>query len=291
VHRGPDVRPNDDRATSSDGLIAHPTFQLAKHFEDLEFNCLFVVPYFLHIMANYSLLHDRYQEEVKNYLDWVFAHLNQNDRWGLSGTIFDYVICGDGTEISTMQYDSADGYAGQLLMLMETYHRKTGDTAYIESHRDALKNVANVLMALRDEQDGLSIAMIGYPVKYTMDNAEGYGGLAAYCRLAEAMGWDGVEPFAMARDAMKAGLLNELFDRKRQIFHWAIQDGAIEKSRWDKFYPDALSQIFPVLYGVVEADSDLARRLWSEFASRYREADMEGTEQKLLYRMARDLMQ
>lgn len=289
VHRGIVTQPTGDCPTA-DALIAHPAYQLAKNYQELDFTCILVVPYFLHVMANYSLLHDRHATEVKNYLDWVFAHLNETDRWGLSGTLFDYVLCCDGTEISTLQYDSADGYAGQLLILMEAYYRKTGDARYLNRHQRDLLRVANVIVALQDDDDGLSIAMIGYPVKYTMDNSESYAGLASYCRLAKELGWPGYDDIAGARDAMKAGLLNHLYDSKRRIFHWAIDAEKQLPSQWDKFYPDALSQIFPLLYGLVEAESTLGRHLWKEFASRYREADMEGVEQKLLYRMTRAMM-
>ena len=277
---------------SADGLIGHPTTQLAKHYEDLDYGCMLVVPYFLDIMGIYSLQRDRHVTEVKNFIDWSFARLNKGDRWGLTGTIFDYVICCDGTEISTLQYDSADGYAGQFLMLVREYYRRTGDAEYIRRHKKKLFEVAYVLVHLQDERDGLAIAMIGYPVKYTMDNSEGYGGLKAFCELAAEMGWDDVEDYRDARDAMKSGILKSLYDPVRRNFRWAVgKNGKVHSSSWDKVYPDSLAQIFPLLYGIVEPESELGRHLWREFSKRYSKRDMQGIEQEILYRMVKDMME
>jgi stage V sporulation protein SpoVS len=273
------------------GMIQHPTAQLARHYEDIDYGCLFVVPYFLDIMAIESLRQGKHREEVRNYLDWVFERLNESDRWGLTGTIFDYVICCDGSEISTKQYDSADGYAGQFLMAVEAYFRATNDRAYVNRHRKKLFEVAEVITHLQDPDDGLSIAMIGYPVKYAMDNAEAYGGLVAFVRLAKKMKWSGWDTFELAASRMRQGLMIELFDQKKNVFSWAKAGHDIEPARWNRFYPDALSQLFPILYGVVPADSEIARKLWKEFKRRYTVEDLEGVEQRILFGMARDMME
>ncbi|MDP8223306.1 MAG: hypothetical protein P9L99_08105 [Candidatus Lernaella stagnicola] len=293
AHRGPAAARVGGDCPNADGLILHPTVQLAKFYEDIDYGCMWIVPYFHDIMAIYSLRHKQHLPEVKAYIDWVFAHLNAEDRWGISGTIFDYVICCDGTEIPTLQYDSADGYAGQFLMLLDEYHRRTRDTDYIVRHKKAIFDVAYVLLHLQDERDGLAIAMIGYPVKYTMDNSEGYGGLAAFCELARRVGWGSeIEDYTDARDEMKKGILSYLYDPERRNFRWALDNkNEPQASSWDKFYPDALSQIFPILYGVIASDSPLAKELWREYARRYKESDMESIEQKLLYRMTAEKME
>lgn len=274
----------------SAGLHQHPTVQLARHYVDVDENCMFIVPYYLDIMAIHSLRQRRHLEEVRNFIDWTFDHLNDTDRWGLSGTVFDYVICHDGTEISTLQYDSADGYAGQFLMLIEEYYRRSKDVDRVRRHKEELFAIARVIIELQDEEDGLSIAMVGYPVKYLMDNSEACGGLSAFLKLADELDWKNTGPIAEARDAMKNGILKHLYNSRERIFYWAIEDEKQQGSRWNKYYPDALAQIFPILYGVIDADSELARHLWKRFESRYGDVRHRDVEQRLLVHMTREKM-
>jgi hypothetical protein len=266
-------------------MMAHPTVRLAGLYVDVDPACMFVVPYYLDIMAIHSLANDADIEIVRDFILWSFGHLNYPDRWGLEGTLFDYVICADGTEHSTRQYDSADGYAGQFLMLLRDYWKKSGDRSLLESNRDRIFDVASVILELQQE-DGLSIAMESYPVEYLMDNGESYGGLVAFEEMARAMKWKGAKRFTKARKRMGDGIRIDLYDSKRRIFYWAIEDQTRQRSDWSRYYPDALAQLFPILYEAIEPDSDLAKEIWKEFSSRYDESGKD-IEQRLLIRMTR----
>jgi len=268
----------------------HPAVVLANKYIEVGESHYLIVPYYLYIMGIYSLKHGRHLEEVRHFIVWTFAHLNDSDRWGLSGSIYDYVLCADGTEVSTLQYDSADAYAGMFMILLRDYIAATGDTEFLLPYKDRIFDVAYVMLHLQDE-DGLDIAMATYPVKYLMDNSEAYAGLLAFVALARQMRWSGVEDYAAAAIRMKQGVLDHLYDAERKNFYYAMQEGEKSPSDWNNFYPDALSQLFPIYYGIVEADSKLAQRLWREFRNRHLAKVEENIEQKLLVAMLSEKME
>ena len=77
-------------------------------------------------------------------------------------------------------------------------------------------------------------------------------------------------PFSRAAaERLRRAIMARLHDRTAGRFHWAESEGRVHRSSWDTYYPDALAQLFPVLYGVIPAGSGEARTLWREFASRY----------------------
>lgn len=271
-------------ASSLASFNSHPAVALANKYLEVGESHYLIVPYYLYIMGIYSLKHGRHVEEVRKFILWTFAHLNDNDRWGLSGSIYDYVLCADGTEVSTLQYDSADSYAGMLMILLREYITATGDTELVLQHKDQIFDVAYIMIHLQDE-DGLDIAMPTYPVKYLMDNAEAYAGLKAFVSLGKQVGWSGTEEYSDAAARMKQGVLDHLYDAERKNFYYAMQEGEKSASDWNNFYPDALAQIFPVYYGIVPADSKLARRLWQEFCDRHLSKVEDNIEQKLLVAM------
>ena len=120
--------------------------------------------------------------------DRYLSQLNRPDRWGLSGTIYDYEVERHGfaagseaTEIvmiATRNYDSADSYAATFLTLVSEYYYKTQDSELVTANLDDINLVAQVIVSLQDK-DGLVFVKPGSRTKYLMDNAENYRGLIA----------------------------------------------------------------------------------------------------------------
>lgn len=226
-----------------------------------------IIPYFAN-QAAWSLLPE-YPQEVKAHLEWYLGHLNRPDRWGLTGTVYDYRIEGD-REVSTGSYDSADAYAATFLTAVARYWQATGDTPFVQEHRAELDLVAGVIVALQD-RDGLAWARPGHWVKYLMDNAENFQGLRDYAWLLERLGDEDAARYWAARaEAVRAGIRQFMYNPRRGEYYWALKmSGTRRLPNWRQWYPDAVAQLFPVLCGVESPDSDVSRTIYQRFASFY----------------------
>jgi len=266
-------------------MMNHPAVALMAKYEDINEGCQTIIPYYLSIMGTHSMLKGKNKAKVKGFITWYLDHLNDEDRWGVQGSVYDYIVCCNGSELSSKQYDSADGYAGQFLILVDAYEKETGDKKTIKRYKDEIYMVADVIIELQDEKDGLDIAMPSYPVKYLMDNCEAYGGLESFCDLAGRMKWDEIDDHILAKNKMKKGILNQLYDKKNEIFFWAYDEDGKHGSSWMVYYPDSLAQIFPILYDVIETDSPLAGKIWKRFKANHNSRKIKSVEQRLLIDM------
>jgi len=249
-------------------------------------------PYIVNIIAIYEMNRHRHINEVKKYILWYFNHLNYPDQEGLTGTIYDYEIDKTGNEISTNDYDSADGYAGTFLYLLNLYHRRTGDKKLIDKHWKKIKDIAYLIPRLQGE-DGLSTARLKSEenVKYLMDNCETFAGIKSFNELTSRTG-RAKDPFYLETAAnVKRGVLETLYNSDMKNFHWAIDDKVKHTSDWSIVYPDALAQIFPIYFGLLDADREKQRMLWQEFNRGYGDKiETFPLEQRMIYELTRKKM-
>ena len=225
-----------------------------------------VQPYFANLYALSLCRHGRHLDEVERYIAWYLDHLNDVGSEGRAGTIYDYVVHHGNREQATGRYDSADGYAGTFLILLDAYEQATGDL--LTKRLAEISIVAELLLSLQDE-DGLVRVSPEDGTHYLMDNCEAYGGLIAWSSLERRLGLDAGPRYLAAAERLRQAIMSRLYDPATHRFHWAESDAAVHASSWDTYYPDALAQLFPVLYGVVPAGEEPARSLWREFAARY----------------------
>jgi hypothetical protein len=242
----------------------HPAVEMARLFEPIPASSYHAKPYFLNLYGIALLRHGFNPGLVVDYLEWYFASLNYPDHHGLTGSIYDRDILPGGRESPLASYDSVDSYAATFLVLLRDYYVRTSDRARLERHRPRIADIAYLLVFLQD-RDGLVRAVPDSDAKYLMDNCEVYAGLLAYADLAGRLGWDDPRRFREAAGHVRRAVLEELFDPQRRVFAWAKAGGRPQPSHWETFYPDALAQLFPILHGLVEPDSDLAVRLWQQF--------------------------
>lgn len=247
-------------------------------------------PYFADFAAM-ALLDNaaEYADEVVKYMDWHFSHLNtaEEDFGGLDGTIYDYVITmKDGKiekeEISDPEnadpYDTTDSYAATFLTVVYKYYCKTGDTDYLVNHYQDLLRIANVMLAT--EQGGLTYAKRNHRVKYLMDNCEVYEGATAASEIFGAIGDE-----TDSDDISSIGKEYEDFalrvkeNIERQLWNYvggyyrpgiAAYVGVPTKIfSWNTYYPQATSQLFPIICGVIEPSSERAKTLYGKFSEHY----------------------
>ena len=246
-------------------------------------------PYFADFAA-LALLDDaeKYAGNVKAYMDWHFAHLNtaEEDFNNLDGTIYDYVITmKDGRieseVISTPEnadsYDTTDSYAATFLTVLYKYLTKTGDSEYIVNNAEDIKRITNVMFATL--QNGLTYAKHNHRIKYLMDNCEVYEGAIAATELFEEIVLSGKTEYTDMRDdcnnlisTVKESINTKLWSFVGGYYRPGITAYVKIPSKifsWDIYYPQATSQLFPIICGVIDPDTQRARNLYEKFSETY----------------------
>ena len=226
-------------------------------------------------------------ERVRRYIGWHFAHLNtaQADPNGLAGTIFDYraTVCGGEVtaEEPTGNYDSTDSYAALFLVLLRDYAARYGDDALLTEHAEQIKQVVGVIFASMER--GYSYAKPDYRMMYLMDNCEVYGGLCAAEELCGAVGDAALQKrVAAAKKTYERRFLTDWY--RDGHFRWAMapdEKGRFQEEEfsWDRFYPDAAAQLYPVIWGLVSPRSLPARRVYASFCRNWQWEKMDYREQ------------
>lgn len=275
-----------------DAVQNHPALALMRLYNSEIKHKKLVIPYMVNIIAIYELSGKRHIPEVKNYILWYLNHLNYPDRFGLTCTIYNYEISMSGEEKPNYEYDSVDGYAGTFLCLLNLYHLRTGDKALIHDYWDKIKGIAYLIPYLQ-RQDGLTVAMPNDKdnTKYLMDNCEAFAGMLAFKQLAKRASRDDDSFYPDTADSIKKNVLRLMYHQEMKNFYWAIDDKVKHASDWSIFYPDALAQIFPIYYGLLDHDRNKKKMLWQEFNKRYKfKAKGFAMEQRMMYELTREIM-
>ena len=248
-----------------------------------------VNPYFADFAALALLDNaDEYADEVVKYMDWHFDHLNTKaeDFNNLDGTIYDYEVIvknGEITEeiISTPEnadsYDTTDSYAATFLTVVNKYFQRTGDSDYLVAHAKDLYRIAKVMFATY--QNGLTYAKPNHLIKYLMDNCEVYEGAVSGQRIFEELVLRGLTEYTDMRDdcdemsyTVRDNINTKLWNYTGQHYRaGTIAYVGVPRKvfSWDLYYPQATSQLFPIICGVIEPDTDRAKHLYETFSEHY----------------------
>lgn len=246
-------------------------------------------PYFADIAA-LALLDDaeKYADNVVKYMDWHFEHLNtaQEDFNGLDGTIYDYVITVKNGVVESEaisepdnadSYDTTDSYAATFLTVVYKYFCKTGDSAYLVDHAQDLKRITDVIFS--NLQNGLTYAKPNHRVKYLMDNCEVYEGAIAAAGIFEQIVLGGKDEYAALRDecnelisTVKKNINSKLWNYVGGYYRPGIAAYVSVPTKvfsWNLYYPQATSQLFPIICGVIEPNTERAEQLYGKFCDSF----------------------
>ncbi len=229
-----------------------------------------IEPYWANIAATGWIKDSTKYPQVEAWMKWYIAHLNTTDIWGLGGTIYDYSVSGS-VETSKGTADSTDSYAGTFLTLAWDFYR-TGNLSaqsYVKSILPQLNTIAQVLVKTQ-QSDGLTWAKPNYQIKYLMDNCEGYRGLRDIASLYAALGNSTQASYYNARAAaMYNGILSMWLGSASAFAVYKNGIGGLAAPNWSTWYPDATSQLFPVLLQVLPGADSRAQQVYAAFNSHW----------------------
>lgn len=227
-----------------------------------------ITPYFANFAALALTTSREKVANVRKYLEWYFRHLNWPDRHRIKGvplygTIDDFFLTEDGLEIPSHDYDSADSYAATFLTLARRYFEVSGDREIFWQNRQKFKGICDVPVRLKS-RDGLTWAKPTYKVKYLMDNCEVFKGLKDAAFLwrevfhCHSLG----RYYHRQAQEVQAGILQKL--RKGEEFY--KQKYLVFKfpAKWNRWYPDVVCQLYPIIFEVLPCKSDLAKSLYQK---------------------------
>jgi hypothetical protein len=192
--------------------------------------------------------------DAESWINWYIGHFNWPDSQGLYGTVYNYTYDpSTGVETSSGTYDSADAYAATFLQLIEALWNtdNAGARSFIKSTVGEydFNIVGNVITDLQ-QSNGLVYAKPSYKVEYLIDNAEDWAGLEALANLAHRA-WDDTNTqswYQAHASNLKSGIQSVLYIPSTQLYYPSAGSSTPNMST---FYPDAVSQLWPGLQGVV----------------------------------------
>ncbi len=223
-----------------------------------------IVPYYGNVAAIGMTRNAANYPQVKAWMEWYIRHLNTTDIWGLGNSMYDYEVS-HGVETPLNTADSTDSYPATFMTLAWEFYRTAdpGAQSYVKSILRELDLVGQQLVKTQQD-DGLTWAKPNRHIKYLMDNCQVYRGLRDLASLFQAVG-----------DGKRASYYTNRAERAYQgiMSMWLGDAFAVSKSasgklpapNWSTWYPDATSQLFPVVEGVLPPSDAKARRLYASF--------------------------
>jgi hypothetical protein len=189
----------------------------------------------------------RYADAAWREVEWYAASMDA------SGFVSDARVTLDGLA-PTGTADSTDAYSGMFLLAVESVQAAAPDSARLLA---LAPKIAAAIATIRATQraDGLTGAKSDWMVAYLMNEGEAYAGLLAGARLASSVGDRVTARSATSAAARIARAVDRLWNPATRSYDWAVHpDGVHQTTNWGQLYPDAVSQVWAVRFGLVRRD-------------------------------------
>lgn len=286
------MKTNQNELPVEEPIPGHPALDIQKKYmvENPQQNL--IIPYHVNLMALDMLRAPTVANlrMVKRYMEWYLDHLNYPDLYGITGSIYDYQVFADGSELSLNEMDSVDSYAASFIMLVDKYSDVANDISFPQLYHQKLEDIIYLIPYLL-QPDGLTVALPNTTGKYLMDNCEALAGVAAFVRLAQRCGWDSLEYYKKLHINLLVAIETLFYNPNQRNYYWLIDGKNVPVSSWHVFYPDAYAQLFPIVFGVIP---DPAKRiaLWNRFNDYHVEriADIP-VEQRIIYEWTKEVIE
>jgi hypothetical protein len=285
--------PQDKKNASPPAL--HPALDILAHYQSRDNVENVVIPHVINLMALHLLRSQHAGEpgtiqKVRRYIDWYIAHLNYADKYEITGSMYDYAISPEGKEKSLQSSDSICRYAASFLLLLGRYLQVSGDRLVIEANSKKIQDLAYNIPFLQGE-DGLIRAFPKQEDVFLVDNCVSYAGICAIIKLSRQFKWDIEEYYLEIKQRLATAIFTYLYIPGNKSFYWAIQNGVKRAPDWNRFYPDAYVQLFPLVFdvlnqpkGVFSRQRSTKRAIWKRFGKLFRHKLRNiPVEQKLIY--------
>jgi hypothetical protein len=272
-------------------IKSHPAVEILAKYMNTDQSVNLVIPYIVNLLALDLLRKDPAVNLglVRSYIDWYLDHLNYPDKYGATGSIYDYRVYRDGREVSTEEMDSVDSYAATFIMLINRYYTLTGDSSLVQSNRRILEDIIYLVPYLMQD-DRLTVALPDISEKYLMDNCESLGGVTAFLELAAILNWDTQSFYRTVKEELIYAIENHLYDGQSENYYWVMDGSTKTASSWDTFYPDAYAQLFPILYFTAQ-EKTRREHLWKFFHDFHgNKLDNIPVEQRIVYEWTKEVM-
>jgi hypothetical protein len=206
---------------------------------------------------------------ARNYFNWYLDNLNPD------GTINVFWQYSDGTEaLPSSPPDSNDSYASDFFLALNRYYQLSGDKAFFMQPgvQDKLSLIGSMLLKLQQPTTGLTSVFLNPSMpqtSYLEDNSESYAGMLAFSNIQKTVYGDlaSAQLFANAAARVQAGIMNYLYDPSTGLFAYAIGAPTNPQAVLSVWYPGTISQVWPILFGVIPAKSAIALNIMAQINS------------------------
>ncbi|MDL2286974.1 hypothetical protein LJB90_00180 [Eubacteriales bacterium OttesenSCG-928-G02] len=262
-----------------------------------------IIPYFssfacLGLINSAEILGDLSVKQIAlDYINWYISHMNSADEDinGVADTVYDYFIFQnpqDGQIIEVTlhdaysskyanpkenpyDYDSTDSYAAVFLEILYEYTR-VFDNNFLNDKKDLVARLIDVILATYIPKLGLTGAKPNYMVCYLMDNCEVFKGFnAAYNIYNEFIDDQAAKSnVSVYAENIKNAILKSFWNNENQAFTAGVfEDGnpayGTSESELKNFYPQATSQLFPIIFDLIDKDDSTAKMVYNRFKNEY----------------------
>jgi hypothetical protein len=272
--------------------ILHSALKIMNHYRPIHKGANTVIPYKVNMMA-LDLLQKKdasYIKECQYYIQWYLSHVNPADKYGLSGTIYDFEAFANGDENSLNTYESIDDCAASFILLIHRFYKVTGYSKVISQNSRKIRDIAYMLPYLQDK-DGLVRPLPGTGRKYLKNNCEAYAAAGAFLELTALFGWEDRDLYQNTQTEIGEAILTNLYRPGQNEFFWMSDNRGKYAPDWKVLTPDSYSQLFPLLYHVLPGHIDI-RPVWEKFRKFHDEEAVLKSDavQGLVYRWTAQIM-
>ncbi len=233
-----------------------------------------IEPYFVNLgcLGLLDIPNEETINAVKKWIDWYIRHINREpDQYGIKGTIYTHHVNADDYNDywSTNDYSASDSRGTTFLLLVDKLYRVSGDKEFLINRKADLELILDsAIFTMRE--DGLTDAknQEGHYTKYLQDNTQVLMGLRAIAGLEAEVFGDMLkaEHYSVLADKSANAIEGMWLEDKGEYIYY-ITPNKTRLCDWTVFYGDAASEVFPILYGAMEPDSERAIHLYKRFNS------------------------
>lgn len=229
-------------------------------------------PYFSNLSILGLLEHPapEHIEAAKRWFEWYFNHMNRTeDVYGIKGTVYVYYVDPSNLDEEWTEYDysASDSRGSSFVLALKKYYDVTGDRVYLLERKDDIELALDSALFTM-QPNGLTYAknQEGHYTQYLQDNSLVYKSLETMAWLEENV-FEDEEKAAYYRQLLDLNYhgVEQMFIPVKGEYYYYYTPNRIRPSDWSVFYGDAVSQIFPIRYGVILPETDRAAALYNRF--------------------------